>query len=262
MRRRPIRLLVILACLAALLPALRADLASLAAHQGSARLRAGDVTTAEAAFTYAVKLGSDAAALSYNLGVIRYQKGDFARAQRHFDAAIASAEPSLLAAAHYNRGNSLVRQAGQLPVQERQAATILLQRALADYKRTLALVPGAADARHNLALVQTRLNTLATAPSRPEHPGGADNDQRRSTTAASLQASAPRAEARAAAGNQAPAGQPADGPDTGAIEPSREALTHAEATQLLNDVRGRERPLGLLRDDRAPGRSAAPDRDW
>lgn len=266
MTRLPVRLFPALFVLALLLLALRQDLSSLALNYGSARLRSGDVAGAQTAFRRAVELGRDAAPLSYNLGVTLYHKGEFVLARRHFDAAIASAGPSLLPAAHYNRGNSLYRQAGKLADRDRRAAISLLQQALADYRRTLSLAPEATDARYNMNLVEMRLKVLMAGLAKADRQADTENDRPRSAVTQNIQNAASQTGTQEVASRKPSASQStsqADHPDpSGAGEGSRRNLTHAEAARLLSQARGRERPLGLPHGERESGPVAGPDKDW
>ena len=266
MTRLLVRIFPALFVLVLLLLALRLDLSSLALHYGSARLRSGDVAGAQTAFRRAVELGRDAAPLSYNLGVTRYHNGDFALARRHFDAAIASAGPSLLPAAHYNRGNSLYRQAGKLADRDRRAAMTLLQQALADYRRTLSLVPEATDARYNMSLVEMRLKALMAGLPKADRQADIGNDRPRNAAAQNNQNAASQAGTQEVASRKPSASQSTSQADhsdpSGAGERSRRKLTHAEAARLLSEARGRERPLGLPQGERKSGPVAGPENDW
>lgn len=266
MTRLLVRLFLALFVLVLLFLALRQDLSSLALHYGSARLRSGDVVGAQTAFRRAVELGRDAAPLSYNLGVTLYHKGEFALARRHFDAAIASAGPSLLPAALYNRGNSLYRQAGKLADRDRRAAIALLQQALADYRRILSLVPEATDAQYNMNLVEMRLKVLMAGLAKADRPADTENGRPRNAATQNDQNAASQAGTQAVASRKPSASQStsqADPSDTpGAGERSRRNLTHAETARLLSEARGRERPLGLPHAERESGPVAGPENDW
>jgi tetratricopeptide (TPR) repeat protein len=264
MMRRSIEMLLALLILAGLALALRQDLADLALSQGQARLRAGDLGGAAAAFARAAALGRDAAPLAYNLGVSLYRKGEYLRARDQFSAALATAGPELAAAIRYNRGNSQFRQGERLAGSDREAARAFFREAVADYGKALSLEPGAVDAGANLGLARERLAALGSEPARAgsrrdagaERPGkseaGSGKGQRAETTQAQPatgQAAASRARAAARTDAVASPGK------------TRRDLTRQEAERLLNEARGREKPAGMPHGDHA-GQSAKPDRDW
>jgi tetratricopeptide (TPR) repeat protein len=164
MTRGWIKAFLVACALVLLAAALRHDLASWSARQGMARLGAGDVAGAEAAFRRAIGFGKPAAPLHFNLGVAHYRDHAHAPARGQFDLAIAAAasQPELRQAAHYNRGNSFYRQAESVSGRDRRAAIPLLRQAMADYRQVLALAPGDANARGNLDLAQARLRGLVS----------------------------------------------------------------------------------------------------
>lgn len=242
------RAIAILLALAGLALALRHDLAALALSRGNTRLQAGDIMAAEAEFKRSAALGGETAPLAYNLGVSLYRKGDFARARTWFDAALSTTGPELRAAIHYNRGNC------QFRLGERQAARGAFQAALADYGRTLALTPKAVDAGDNLNLTRARLAALARAHARPDPPRRAGRSGRDE---------APGEARRGIPGNAAHAAKPAARADASA-RPGKPypALSRQETLRLLNEARGREKPMGTPRGGKQPGEQNKPEKDW
>ena len=269
MKLRHAQFLVMLIALAALALALRQDLSAYALQRGEARLLAGDVPGAEAAFRMAVTLGGDPALPAYNLGVGLYGKGAYSQAQRQFTGALASAGPGLAAAAHYNRGNSLFRQAERLAASDRQTAGRLFQAAVADYHKALALAPGAVDVGGNLELAQARLVALGNTPgqdagNRKTGEGAAKpsatetgTGQQTGARETSVQPGSSRQKAAgsSAARSESPEGEASSGK-------SRRDLTRTEAERLLNEARGREKLAGMPHGGNPNRPQAKPDKDW
>lgn len=265
MKRRPVQAIVALLVMAGLAIALRQDLANLALYQGNARLRAGDVSGAEAAFARAVSLGGAAAPLAYNLGVSLYRKGEYLRAREQFAAALATAGPELKVAIHYNLGNCQFRQGERLATGDREAARRSFQEAAADYGKALALVPDASDAGGNLNLARARLAALGSERERDAGQGRGGTDQAQKSEAGNGQKEGSRQAQPAANQQKASAGaaQEAERADAAATlgKPHRD-LTRHEAERLLNEARGREKPAGLPHGGKLDGQLAKPERDW
>lgn len=268
MTRGWIKALLVVCALLLLAGALRHDLANWSTRQGMARLRAGDVAGAEAAFRRAIDFGKPAAPLHFNLGVAHYRDHAHDPARKQFDLAIAAAAPELRPAAHYNRGNSFYRQAQSVSGRDSRVAITLLQQAMADYRRVLALAPGDANARGNLDLARARLRGLEGGQAKGKRDDRANAGQRQ----AADPAGAPRSRDQGRAGGKTPpgekkpasqAGSRAAGMDTplSGGKPTR-ALTKNEVERLLNDARGREKPAGSLHGGGKLGPSAMPDKDW
>jgi len=265
MKRRSVRILLALLVLAGLALALRQDLANLALYQGNARLHAGDIGGAQAAFARAVVLGGDAAPLVYNLGVSLYRKGEYLRAREQFAAALATAAPALKAAIHYNRGNCQFRLGERLAGSDPHAARRFFQEAIADYGKALAPAPDAADAGGNLNLARGRLAALGSAPANADKQRNVGADQAQQSVAGKGAQDATR-QARAAASRQkasAGAAREAERADAAATAAkSRRDLSRSEAERLLNEARGREKPAGMLHSEKDVGRLARPEQDW
>lgn len=255
-QRRSTRILLALIVTAALLLALREDLAVLALRKGVERLRAGEPQGAQEAFRQALTLGGEGAALRYNLGVTLYRQGQYDAARAQFDAAIAAAGPPLLPAALYNRGNSRMRRAGELAGRDRAAARAHFEAAVADYRRVLALEPGAADARANLELARQRLAALATKQAERAHAA------RSADRPSGGMGKPPEAGARAAPDPRRQAGRAATGKDEPGGAKSRRDLSRAEVERMLDEARGRERPFGLPHGEERGGHLSKPEKDW
>lgn len=259
MKPRFIRLLAGLSALAALAFALRHDLGELALRQGDQWLRAGDIEGAAAALRQTLTLDGRAAPLAYNLGVALYRRGEYARADQHFTRALATADPELAAAIHFNRGNSRFRQAEALVPHAPPGAARLLREAVADYGAALVLAPADDAARHNLEQARSRLRAVTAAmdqqrraekppQSRPGSPPDASRQSRKPAGASQA--------ARTPGRDDAPEEEPLTSGK------NRRDLSPAQVERLLNEARGRERPFGPPRGDAKTGPVARPDKDW
>ncbi|MCP5277088.1 MAG: hypothetical protein H6935_01850 [Thiobacillus sp.] len=259
MKRRIALFVLIPAFLAALLLALRQDLASLAQRKVEQHLRAGEMERARTALLQAAALGVDAASLRYNLGVTYYRNGQYAPAQREFDAAMAQAGPKLMPALLYNRGNSLFRQAEQAASRDKIAALGLFQAAISDYVKALAMTPEATDVRSNLGLARERVQALGGQQQKEQAPrsGPKQADTREKASGTESRSGAPASPAQSRA-----EGDPEASKDLSASGRTRKRLGQAEVERMLNDARGRDLPAGTLHGGGDPGRLSRPDRDW
>ncbi len=97
----------------------------------------------------------------YNAGTSSYRKGDFAGAERQFEAALHTSDVQLQANAYYDLGNARYR-AGQatLAKQDRAATIQQWKQAVAAYDAALALAPQDVDAKFNRDFVAQKLAAL------------------------------------------------------------------------------------------------------
>lgn len=96
--------------------------------------------------------------LAFNAGAAAYQAKQFEDATRHFSGATGARDPKLAQSAFYNLGNAQF-QLGEVatdPNQKREA----WERALGFYDTALKLDSADADAKHNRAFVQRKLEEL------------------------------------------------------------------------------------------------------
>lgn len=246
-----------LPALALLAVALRQDLADLGVRLGTAHLVAGRLDEAEVAYRRAVRLGVAAAPLDYNLGVHHYRLGHYPKAQQHFSQALATADPSLVPALLYNRGTSLLRQAETRAGQDTAWARRLLDQAIEDYQRALALEPQAEDARANLALARQRLARLpqpgqAGARPRPASPPQADM----------ARPGKPPAQPTPSPASRTGAGRPDPGREGGGTPGQVRDLGQDQVDRLLSQARQREALSGRPLAGRATGHEPGPEKDW
>ena len=272
--RRLVPVLTALLLLALLAPLMRHDVALWDWRRGKERLQAGDHSAALSFLSRAASRSPRSLPIAFDTGVACYRLGELQRASGLFRAASRSDDPLLKAAALYNLGNCAFRMAEKAAAADREGARRQFREAGRQYRLALAVASDAADARHNLDLVRSRLARLAES---------AASDARR--------APSKRAEANAAQ-SAAPGAKPGREPRTGSegrqgegMEGGQDApprpgsdgtdgkgqgakggpvLTRDQALRLLSEARGRETlsalPPGRIRGE--GGRSAAPEKDW
>lgn len=265
--------LIFLALLAVLL---RHDLALWDWRQGKARLDAGDPAAAFALFSRAERRAPHSLAIAFDTGVARYRLGHFEQAAVHFRAASLSESPTLKGPALHNLGNCTFRLGEKAAASDRQAAQRLFQEAERTYLLALAQAPGAADTRHNLDQVRSRLAGLAVARAgdaahgerEPRQAAGTAQAGERSTAAPGSRKKQ-AAEANQGAGQPAQSGEtrakPGDrGDGSAAAQPAKSGpmLTRDEADALLSEARRGEGSFAAALGKNALGHSARPDRDW
>jgi tetratricopeptide (TPR) repeat protein len=285
-RRRALAASAAALLLAALGLALRHDLDLLARARGERLLRAGAYREAAALLSAATERSPGSLELAFDAGCALYRAGEFQAAGSRFAAAAGSPDPVLRGAARYNLGNCAFRRGEMAAATQRAAAGALFSEAQREYRGAIAGDSGAQDARHNLALADARLASLAGPPgsspgrAKAPSPGSA---QGRETGAGAQKADGTRAaETDGAKGAKAGerAGESAaprpgeergsragraKSHETGTAGRSgkpREQLTRAAAEALLSEARGREGSLAApaARGDR--GRQVRPEKDW
>ena len=272
--RRLVPVLTALLILALLAPLMRHDLALWDWRQGKERLQAGDHGAALSFLSRAASRSPQSLPIAFDSGVACYRLGQLQQASALFRAASASDDPLLKAAALYNLGNCAFRMGEQAAAADPQGARRQFQEAERQYLLALAVASDAADARHNLDLVRSRLARL-------QHPAAPD----------ALPAPSKRAEGNAPPA-AAPGAKPGREPQTGSegrqgerLDGGEDAppragsartdgkgqgakagpeLTKDQALKLLSEARGRETlsalPPGKIRGE--GGRSQAPEKDW
>lgn len=271
MRRRSILAIITFLFLAGLGIILRYDLAMLAWRQGNDRLRAGDYREAMALLRRAADGLPHSLPIAFDTGVAHYRLGDLQGARDRFATASAAAEPGMWTAALYNMGNCAFRQGEKVATTDRLAAQRLFQEAAREYEQALAIAPGAADARHNLAVVRARLADLAGGAGRGSRSGAAQSGDRAGKGAdqEGKQGKEARKEGESSTGRRTESGKetagrsPGDRSDSPAhSRKTSPKLTRDEAERLLNEARGREAMSAALPAKGARGRLARPDKDW
>jgi hypothetical protein len=272
MRRRAIPAIVIFLFLAGLGVILRHDLALLAWRQGNDLLRAGDYHGA-VAFLHRADCGTpNSLPIAFDTGVALYRLEDFQQARARFVIASASDDLALRGAARYNLGNCAFRQGEKVASADRQAARRFFQEAAREYEQTLVIAPGAADARHNLAVVRKRLADLGVDAGRDARSNAAQSGNERAGNGDAKSgkegkearrggesATGRRAESSKETAGRSP-GDKSDAPaHSGKAQPK---LTRDEAERLVNEARGGKTMSAALPAKGDRGRLARPDKDW
>lgn len=101
----------------------------------------GEFAEAFDKYTRALGLDPDNPVLHFNSGDALYRKGDFAKARERFAEATSGAPPEMAGAAHYNAGNSHLRESN-------------LDAAIEEYKNALRCNPHDGLAKRNLEIAQ------------------------------------------------------------------------------------------------------------
>jgi len=103
------------------------------------KYRKGDLDAALKLYEDARKARPGTSALDYDVGVVKYRKGDSGKAQQDFSSALSGGDRKLRSATYYNIGNCLY-----------QAHDY--DGAAKAYQKALELTPSDGDAKHNLEL--------------------------------------------------------------------------------------------------------------
>lgn len=207
-----------------------------------------------------------------NSGAALYKKGDYQKAMEVFGEPLASPAPSAPALANYNRGNCRYRQGQQSESENPESSRMLYGEARAYYRRAIALNPGDADSRYNLAVVEKRLIHLS------ERTG--EKDSRGEKTSGKTREEAFK-ENVGKAQNQESFRQPTDstalkdstmpvhketrvdaGKKSGMMKITKGTLSREEAEMLLEEFRQREEKGGLPSGKTAMGYHREVEKDW
>lgn len=275
MRRRLLGSMVALLLVAGLLLALGNDLALRAWRQGRERLGAGDPQGALALLHQAERRRPGSYPVAFDSGVAYYRLGLLTEAAERFTAASRASDPLLRSAALYNLSNCLIRQGQRGAAGDRQGSRRLYQQAAGEYQRALALLPDAADARHNLSVA--RLLLSEQSGSGRAGGGSARRGTGSSGAAGKEEGAARRGKEGGAAGRAESTGAAREkgrlAGESGAhreersraVAPAgkgRHQLSRDQAERLLNEARRGEAVSAALQVKGAPGRQARPEKDW
>ena len=102
--------------------------------------------------------GEKDAQLEFNAGASAYKAGDFEKARQHFIMAAGAEDLLLQQQSYYNLGNTLYRQ-GEAS-QDLEEREIIWEDAVRNLSRALELDQTDSDAKHNLEVIQKRLQRL------------------------------------------------------------------------------------------------------
>ncbi|HEX4418134.1 MAG TPA: VWA domain-containing protein, partial [Kofleriaceae bacterium] len=100
------------------------------------------------------------AVTTYNDATATYRKGDFAGADRGFEAALHTAEVGVQENAYYDLGNARYREGQATLAKDRDTTIATWKRALEAYDAALALAPADGDAKFNRDYVAKKLDAL------------------------------------------------------------------------------------------------------
>lgn len=96
----------------------------------------------------------------FNQGASLYKLGDYAQAAKAFTAALGKQAPAAQKDTFFNLGNTRFMQGAPLEQSNAKDALALWEQALKDYDNALELAPKDADAAHNRAYVEKRIEAL------------------------------------------------------------------------------------------------------
>jgi Ca-activated chloride channel family protein len=139
-------------------------------ERGNRYYRAGKYAEAAREYEKAIQNGNNSPELRYNLGTALLRLGKYEDADKHLRLALRELGSDAKPRAHYNLGNRYLEQArkGGDP----QAASQMLDAAVASYKQALRLTPNDMDAKWNLELALREKEKQSKSPS-----GGGQDDQ-------------------------------------------------------------------------------------
>jgi Ca-activated chloride channel family protein len=184
--KRPVPAAVAIFLVFALHPALKADIGEVdsPAYQAYLREQYDEAVKAYRTEIEAAEPGKQRAWLNLGLGAAAYKTGDLALAKEAFGRTLAEGDAKLNERAHYNLANALFRD-GQAKLEAsahpknpaipkddaaKQAIANQWQSAMEHYRAALALDSADPNARHNLSVVEKRIELLNQPPPPPEEP--------------------------------------------------------------------------------------------
>lgn len=136
------------------------DLGRFYLHQGSHYLRMSNYSAARERLQKALIINGERGVVRYNLGILNYRLGEFAKAGEDFKAVSIYADPLLKAQSLYNRGNCLVRLAENQISSNNSSAVNFYTAALESYNAALLILPKDKEALQNRAAVTLVIKEL------------------------------------------------------------------------------------------------------
>jgi len=241
--------------------------------------------------------------LQFNLGAAAYKAGDFTTAAAAFNNALRTREIPLQQSAYYNLGNALFRQGEKGVSSDPQATIKTWQQSIGAYDTALQIRPTDADAKFNRGVVQRRLDELQRQQQKQKQKQNDKNDKKDKNDQNGKnkpqdskgqpgqqnqngQPGQPNPQPAPGQPNpqppqnqpgQQPAptqsdpgsqpGQPPPQPKNGAASAQDigkpDQMSRLEAEQLLDSTKGEERHLGIgVRNGKPENPAATPLRDW
>ena len=142
-----------------LLPGLGGDSPQDAVRQGNALYRTGQYEAAAQAYERAATALPEAAEIRFNQGDAAFKQFHYDQAVEYYVAALVTEDAQLASQAQYNLANVRYQQALQA-MQTFQDALSLVQAAIAFYRDSLELDPARLEARYNLELAYRLLHEI------------------------------------------------------------------------------------------------------
>lgn len=198
----------------------------------------------------------DSAVINFNIGAAQYKTHDYQKANGFFEKSLNTEDKSVEAKANYNLGNSRYMLGLSKENNDLSGAVQLLEGALANYKRTLELVPRKEDAQVNYKIVEKKLKELKEKlKQQPQENKNSQKQQEQNKeeqfnqeqAQQQKQGESKKQEQQAAA--QSPSQSEEPGRVSAQPEESKEMSTK-EADMLLKGYRQEENAAGMLKDDR------------
>lgn len=120
----------------------------------------GQYSQAQRDYAKSLQVDPGQAPLQFNLGAAAYKAGDFSTAAAAFNKALETRNVPLQQSAYYNLGNALYRQGERGVATDPQTTIKTWQQSIDAYDTALQLRSADADARFNRGVVQGRLDAL------------------------------------------------------------------------------------------------------
>jgi Ca-activated chloride channel family protein len=254
--------------------------------------------------------------LQFNLGTAAYKAGDFTTAAAAFNNALKTRDVPLQQSAYYNLANTLFREGEKGATNDPQTTMKTWQQAIGAYDTALQIKPSDRDAKFNRDVVQMRLAELQRQQQKKQNQNQNQNDKNNKNKDQDQQDQKSQQKSPGRQGQQDPRKQPGQqgqpdqrnaqnqppppnqpgqqnpqnpqqqqGQPSGPTQaqPDQQAgqkpqqvaaaaaqdigqpnqMTRLEAEQLLDSAKGEERHLGIgVRDGKPENRPTTPLKDW
>jgi Ca-activated chloride channel homolog len=265
----------------------------------------GQYTQAQRDYVQSLKEDPTQTRLQFNLGTAAYKAGDFTTAAAAFNSALKTRDVPLQQSAYYNLANALFRQGEKGATTDPQTTMKTWQQAIGAYDTALQIKPSDGDAKFNRDVVQMRLAQLQRQQQKKQNQNQNQNDKNKDQD---KQDQKNQQKSQGQQGQQDPRKQPGQqgqpeqqnaqnqqqqpnqpqpqsqqhqpnqqnqqNPQQAGQRPQQVAaaaqdigkpdeMTRLEAEQLLDSAKGEERHLGIgVRDGKPENRTATPLKDW
>jgi tetratricopeptide (TPR) repeat protein len=224
-----------------LLPGLGGDSPQDAVRQGNALYRAGQYEAAAQAYERAATALPEAAEIRFNQGDAAFKQFHYDQAVEYYVAALVTEDAQLASQAQYNLANVRYQQALQA-MQTFQDALSLVQAAIAFYRDSLELDPARLEARYNLELAYRLLHEIEAQRVQGQRDAETRNQETSDNQGQPFQEHAE--DEQTAPGEAKPdEQQPADGRQT------RQAPPNDAATSSANQLRQASAPQDITPEE-------------